>query len=80
MPDEGEGSEGTIHAECERLRRRVQQLEAERDCFRHSLMAMLRERCARTDPSTDVDLDRLAEEALGLQDFDEELRQLLQQR
>jgi hypothetical protein len=43
-------------------------------------MALLRAHCAQTDTSTDADLDRLASETLRLGDFNEELRQLLQER
>jgi hypothetical protein len=83
-----------LQAECERLRQRIQQLEeefqherqdrlavqAERDSYYRALTALLRERAAQADSSTDDDLDRLAQEAVRLGDFSEELRQLLQTR
>ena len=71
---------GSLQAECERLRKRVQELEAECGSYHRSLTVLLRERCAQTDTSTDADLDRLADEALRLRDFDDELSQLLQER
>jgi FtsZ-binding cell division protein ZapB len=63
-----------LQAECEGLRQQLHQLEqeyqherqarlavqAERDSYHRSLAALLRERAAQTDSSTDEDLDRLA--------------------
>jgi hypothetical protein len=72
--------DGTLEAECERLRRRVQQLEAECGGYHRALTALLRERCALTDTTSDAELDRLAEEALRLGDFESELRELLRER
>jgi hypothetical protein len=66
-------------AEYERLRKRVAELEAECSGYQRALTTMLREQLAETDTTTDSDLDRMAEEALRLGSFDDELRQLLQQ-
>jgi hypothetical protein len=76
----GNNADQALQAECERLRKRVQELEVECGGYRRSLTALLRERCAQTDTSTDADLDQLAADALPLGGFDEELRQLLQDR
>jgi len=78
----GNGASSTppTEAECERLRRRVAELEAECSGYQRALTTMLREQLAQTDTTTDADLDRMAEEALRLGSFDEELRQLLELR
>jgi hypothetical protein len=69
-----------MQAECERLRRRVEQLEAECGDYHRALTALLRERVAQTDHLSDADLDRMAAEAMRLGDFGEALQRLLQER
>jgi hypothetical protein len=80
MNPANDGAALELEAKCQRLRQRVRQLEAECGGYHRSLTALLREQCARTDVSTDAELDRLAEEALRLGDFSEELGQLLGER
>jgi hypothetical protein len=62
-----------LEEDCRRERQARLAAEAERDSYHRSLAAML----LKQSTETDEDLDRLANDALRLTAFEEELRQLL---
>ena len=75
----GNGSDQATQTECERLRKRVAELEEQCEICNRALTRLMGEHLAKTDTTTEAELDRMAEEALGLGSFERELQELLQQ-